>query len=320
VNYQCLLQYILLLDYYITLSFYQLTFLFERTFNLRYLLWLISNIFQYDAILIPCLKTIPAFTALFSPNLDEQTQKAASETSLEEFLKTKRGFQFFMEHCRREFSEENLMCYHEIEEFHRRTNNENFLKIFNAYFADGAPFPVNLGQKTVRDIRLKEATLSKMDLADLQSTFDAARHELLQLMEGDTYQRFIRSPLFVKYCKGEQLPVSEANTHTGMSSIDESYVASKQSEELELQPFEKERDREITPLPDSEHLDNKEVDMSSSSPGKQDTPGSGRLISATVLDRPSVSLKTPTAPPEPEQVPLSTGSSDTNIDDEYYIQ
>jgi len=123
------------------------------------------------------------------------------------------------------------MCYQEIEKFHRRTSNETFLRIFNKYFAKKAPFPVNLPERIILEIRSKEAALAKMDLANLQSVFDAARHELLNLMEADTYQRFLRSPLFVSYCKGEKLhapdTTSRDHSHGGSTNVESEVYSSE---------------------------------------------------------------------------------------------
>jgi len=230
------------------------------------------------------------------------------------------------------------MCYQDIEEFRRQTNNSNFLRIFNKYFAEAAPFPVNLPEKTIRDIRLKEGILTrKTDLSDLQCSFDTARRELLLLMEGDTYQRFIKSRLFVGFCKGEKLPSADHDhkSRSAISSNEESYAPSKQSEEIEMLSngieLETNDDYENKDENKDEIRDNTNITPSGNSadtefgisghgvdnslspqldPLNSSSASLGRLASPTVLDRPSVSNRA-----------INGNAIDQAlIDDEYYIQ
>jgi len=151
---------------------------------------------------------------VFQRNLDEQARKAG-EMTLEELLGTARGLSFFMEHCRREFSEENLLCYQDIEMFRRHTNREGFMRLFTKYFAHHAPFPVNLPDSVLSAIRRAEGDLVTMELQQIQVVFNDARKELLRLMETDTYLRFLRTNLFLSYARGEKLQTGEGrNTNT----------------------------------------------------------------------------------------------------------
>jgi len=77
------------------------------SWDLRYFVWLFALSYFTIGVLIPCLRT-------FGFLMPAPVNRKAKDLTLQELLATPRGVKAFMEYCRRELSEENVMFYLDI--------------------------------------------------------------------------------------------------------------------------------------------------------------------------------------------------------------
>jgi hypothetical protein len=163
-----------------------------------FLLWLIPMIYQIRGVLLPALRTLSMF---------QKTIKQEVTVPLGELLLTSRGFKFFYHFTEAEFSQENPLCFQAIERYRRKTSLASLKDIYEKYFAPGAPLQVNIPFKVVEELRLfvKSANAST-PMEQLQCAFDIAQTELLTLMSGDSYRRFLSSSHYEGFQKGAPEP------------------------------------------------------------------------------------------------------------------
>jgi hypothetical protein len=172
-------------------------------------------------------------------------------TTLEDVLKTELGFRVFMEFCEGEFSSENLSFWNAVNLFKHRFgqnidgqlleaqkhalmreehNGVKFLlppdtvsseltsaalSIFDNYVCLDSPYQVNLSQANQRLTSESAELLKNGQLNGQQALkmFNEAQTEILQLMQADSFSRFLKSPFHALLKSGIDKDDKET-THT----------------------------------------------------------------------------------------------------------
>ncbi|VDD80228.1 unnamed protein product [Mesocestoides corti] len=119
------------------------------------------------------------------------------ETNFNFLLSDPDGLVLFEKFLESEFSQENLQFWEACENYRRMPAKllpSESQKIYQLYLSVQSPREVNLDSKT----RLKTISLLSTPTAHL---FDSAQRKIQALMEKDSYQRFLRSPIFVDFKK-----------------------------------------------------------------------------------------------------------------------
>ncbi|CAF0796850.1 unnamed protein product [Rotaria sordida] len=135
------------------------------------------------------------------------------EESFDALLRHRYGQALFRAFLRTEFSEENLEFWLACDEF--RTCKEpkrsaKAKKIYMDFIAIGAPKQVNLDTET------RMSTIANIDNPPLE-TFDRAQRRIQGLMEKDSYQRFLKSELYINLLRRTTYPIQRRTT-TEMAS------------------------------------------------------------------------------------------------------
>jgi hypothetical protein len=130
------------------------------------------------------------------------------EESFDALLRHRYGQALFRAFLRTEFSEENLEFWLACDEF--RTCKEpkrsaKAKKIYMDFIAIGAPKQVNLDTET------RMSTIANIDNPPLE-TFDRAQRRIQGLMEKDSYQRFLKSELYINLLRRTTYPVQRRPT------------------------------------------------------------------------------------------------------------
>ncbi|KAH7722594.1 regulator of G-protein signaling rgs-7 [Aphelenchoides avenae] len=143
--------------------------------------------------------------------------------SFEALLHDKYGFHFFLEFLKTEYSQENLDFWTECEEFPKTTNRTKALAkanaIYTTYVQDGGTREVNLDSVT------KATTKAALENGYPPDTFRLAQKRIEQLMEKDSFQRFLKSKQYTELVK-----VSPPSTTTPPQNTPKS-VSRKASDE-----------------------------------------------------------------------------------------
>ncbi|KAG8520734.1 Regulator of G-protein signaling 18, partial [Galemys pyrenaicus] len=109
------------------------------------------------------------------------------------------GLETFTRFLKTEFSEENIEFWIACEDFKKSKDPEQiFLKakvIYEKFIQNDAPQEVNL------DFHTKEVITKSITQPTLQS-FDAAQSRVYQLMEQDSYMRFLKSDIYLDLLEG----------------------------------------------------------------------------------------------------------------------
>ncbi|CDS35536.1 expressed protein [Echinococcus multilocularis] len=119
------------------------------------------------------------------------------ETSFNFLLNDSDGLALFEQFLESEFSQENLQFWEACEQYRRlpaKMLATESQKIYQLYLSVQSPREVNLDSKT----RLKTISLLSTPTAHL---FDSAQRKIQALMEKDSYQRFLRAPIFLNFKK-----------------------------------------------------------------------------------------------------------------------
>ena len=131
---------------------------------------------------------------------DFQIKLAKYNITLKQILAHPRGLHFFSEHCKKEFSEENVAFFKAVREYERLAPDtpEEELKvqaesIIKEFIAEDAKRQVNLPWN-IRD------SFKSVTYWTIQS-FEIAKNSLIDLMDRDSYARFKSSPLFQEFLK-----------------------------------------------------------------------------------------------------------------------
>ncbi|KAL5103614.1 Regulator of G-protein signaling 4 [Taenia crassiceps] len=128
------------------------------------------------------------------------------ETNFTFLLNDSEGLALFEKFLESEFSQENLQFWEACEQYRRlpaKMLASESQKIYQLYLSVQSPREVNLDSKT----RLKTISLLSTPTTHL---FDSAQRKIQALMEKDSYQRFLRAPLFLNF-KKSVLENSEGN-------------------------------------------------------------------------------------------------------------
>eukprot|EP00808_Paulinella_micropora_P008807 g33424.t1 len=172
---------------------------FSQGFDQRVILWAWSECAIFFLVLKPYAKTLD----FFKPAEEKVNKK---NVNLLDLLRTERGYQFFLAHCQREFSEENVLCWKQIEDYVRNTSVTALENICRNFLLVDAPFQVNISDSLQREVKKRYHFRKKSSLQELQHVLDPVQEELEKLMRSDTLQRFLQSDLFRAYEKGDASP------------------------------------------------------------------------------------------------------------------
>lgn len=135
------------------------------------------------------------------------------QESFDALLRHRYGQALFRAFLRTEFSEENLEFWLACDEFRNckePKRSAKAKKIYMDFIATGAPKQVNLDTET------RMSTNATIDNPPLE-TFDRAQRRIQGLMEKDSYQRFLKSELYVNLLRRTTYPVQRRTT-TELSS------------------------------------------------------------------------------------------------------
>ncbi|UJR36632.1 hypothetical protein I4U23_029351 [Adineta vaga] len=130
------------------------------------------------------------------------------EESFDALLRHRYGQALFRAFLRTEFSEENLEFWLACDDFRnckepKRSGKAK--KIYMDFIAIGAPKQVNLDTET------RMSTIANIDNPPLE-TFDRAQRRIQGLMEKDSYQRFLKSELYINLLRRTTYPVQRRTT------------------------------------------------------------------------------------------------------------
>ncbi|XP_006916282.1 regulator of G-protein signaling 18 [Pteropus alecto] len=119
--------------------------------------------------------------------------------SFDKLLSHKAGLETFTRFLKTEFSEENIEFWIACEDFKKSKNPQQIIQkakaIYEKFIQSDAPQEVNL------DFHTKELIAKSMTQPTLQS-FDAAQSRVYQLMEQDSYTRFLKSDIYLGLIEG----------------------------------------------------------------------------------------------------------------------
>ncbi|XP_036925325.1 regulator of G-protein signaling 18 isoform X2 [Sturnira hondurensis] len=119
--------------------------------------------------------------------------------SFEKLLSHKDGLETFTRFLKTEFSEENIEFWKACEDFKRSKDPQQILfkaqAIYEKFIQTDAPQEVNL------DFHTKELITQNITQPTLH-TFDAAQGRVYQLMEQDSYKRFLKSDIYADLIEG----------------------------------------------------------------------------------------------------------------------
>ncbi|KAL1775031.1 regulator of G-protein signaling 18 [Sigmodon hispidus] len=119
--------------------------------------------------------------------------------SFDKLLSHKDGLDAFTRFLKTEFSEENIEFWIACEDFKKCTEPQQIIikakAIYEKFIQNDAPKEVNL------DFHTKEVITKNITQPTLQS-FDAAQSRVYQLMEQDSYTRFLKSEIYLCLLEG----------------------------------------------------------------------------------------------------------------------
>ncbi|CAF1285974.1 unnamed protein product [Rotaria sordida] len=130
------------------------------------------------------------------------------EQSFDALLRHRYGQALFRAFLRTEFSEENLEFWLACDEFRvckEPKRSAKAKKIYMDFIAIGAPKQVNLDTET------RMSTIANIDNPPLE-TFDRAQRRIQGLMEKDSYQRFLKSELYINLLRRTSYPSQRRTT------------------------------------------------------------------------------------------------------------
>uniref|UniRef100_A0A8C0X8G8 RGS domain-containing protein n=1 Tax=Castor canadensis TaxID=51338 RepID=A0A8C0X8G8_CASCN len=139
-----------------------------------------------------------------SEPLDKATRVSPEEAvkwgeSFDKLLSHRDGLDAFIRFLKTEFSEENIEFWITCEDFKKSKESQqiNFKAkaIYEKFIQNDAPQEVNL------DFHTKEVITKSITQPTLH-TFDAAQSRVYQLMEQDSYPRFLKSDIYIHLVEG----------------------------------------------------------------------------------------------------------------------
>eukprot|EP00457_Paulinella_chromatophora_P000423 gb/GEZN01000423.1/.p1 GENE.gb/GEZN01000423.1/~~gb/GEZN01000423.1/.p1 ORF type:complete len:1362 (-),score=179.26 gb/GEZN01000423.1/:382-4467(-) len=170
-----------------------------ESFDIRFFVWLWAELILINIAIRPMLES-------FEWSHSIAASEEGEHQDLREFVAIARGYEFFLAYCEREFSEENLLCYKQIELYVRHTTLPGLEHIYDNFLKRNSPLQVNISDATFKDFKKQYQKRKKCSMEDRQRMLDAVQHELVKLMQSDTWPRFLTSPLYAVYKRGDQSP------------------------------------------------------------------------------------------------------------------
>ncbi|GMH56549.1 hypothetical protein TrLO_g14341 [Triparma laevis f. longispina] len=193
--------------------------LFVRSFDLGRLQPIMISVQQmaltYSMIVLPCGGFMGIFggVQVFSGEGSSYRQSSGSpsyrssassersvagvdfESGLDVVLSTQGGIKKFAEHCAREFSVENIRFWQAVNQYREICNSETpedmsetAVHIYEEYVKPGSEFQVNLPMTMAKEIK------KNIDTDNITvKLLDKGQLEIFNLMERDSYQRFLQS-------------------------------------------------------------------------------------------------------------------------------
>ncbi|XP_029296280.1 regulator of G-protein signaling 3-like isoform X2 [Cottoperca gobio] len=133
--------------------------------------------------------------------------------SLEALLTNQYGLAVFRHFLRSEFSEENLDFWLAVERFKRTRPLSKMaaraVKIYDEFISTNAARQVNV------DSSVRESTNQSLRLGVNPALFQLAQDQIFDLMETDSYPRFIRSRLYAQLANQNTLTATESSNQSG---------------------------------------------------------------------------------------------------------
>ncbi|XP_066503704.1 regulator of G-protein signaling 2 [Hoplias malabaricus] len=140
----------------------------------------------------------------YRPNPDDVKQWAQSMDNL---LSSKYGMVAFQMFMKSEFCEENIEFWLACEEFRQITSSKKRTakakSIYKKFIESQAPKEINL------DFQTKEAILQSLHNST-QSSFILAQSKVYNLMENNSYPRFLDSQIYIQLCQLAQGTAKES--------------------------------------------------------------------------------------------------------------
>jgi hypothetical protein len=163
--------------------------------------------------LAPCLETFPSLRERHWCFLVRKHQKGDGEReTVVDIISTELGRQYFLEHLRREFSEESLICTLMIYELRARPSYAYMQEIVHKCLEFDSPLCVNVPAATREDALSRAARVTpETPPAQFGNIFDRVQEELIILMDSSSLFRFKCSKLYTRYRAREPLPVHEVH-------------------------------------------------------------------------------------------------------------
>ncbi|GAB1597932.1 uncharacterized protein LOC115212653 isoform X1 [Argonauta hians] len=118
--------------------------------------------------------------------------------SFEALIRDKDGLEIFRKYMRSEFSDENIDFWWAVEDYRAASESELEKKaniIFKTFVAKSAARAVNLRAPNREKVR------QRVETNITRNMFDDAQKEIFDFMQRDTYQRFLKSDMYLNTCK-----------------------------------------------------------------------------------------------------------------------
>ncbi|KAL3861372.1 hypothetical protein ACJMK2_007408 [Sinanodonta woodiana] len=144
--------------------------------------------------------------------------------NIDKLLQDISGLCVFTEFLKKEFSEENIIFWTEVEKYKQITcqdmRNVQAKEIFDKHLSVDASEPVNI------DSVARKQVDSQLDIPTPQ-IFDVAQHQIYRLMKQDSYTRFLKSELYKTCLLKEMVDKSLAQEENNGKETDENEKDSK---------------------------------------------------------------------------------------------
>eukprot|EP00808_Paulinella_micropora_P006971 g77238.t1 len=184
---------------------------FIDSFDQRFIIWAWAE----SAIVFLIIRPFALTFDFFTPAIETVNKK---KLDVVDVLHNDRGYQFFLAHCRQEFSEENVLCWKQIDLYVRNTSLEALESIYHNFLDKNAPFVINISGALRQTITKKYHYRKKATMQELQILLKPVQNELEILMRADTWIRFLQSDLYQSYENGVRSPSEYKNVSEDESS------------------------------------------------------------------------------------------------------
>jgi len=155
-----------------------------------------------------------------------QFEAPTTTINMNDFLNSEVGYNHFLSFLKSEYSEENLLFWKAVENFHHNATNETAHQIYSEYIAPESPNEINIsflvrqaieralsvhgcvsehGKENTSEEKTSAKETEPTTEASSSTTivdsclFDEAQVEVSKLMQRDSLPRFQQTPLWVEY-------------------------------------------------------------------------------------------------------------------------